>query len=53
MAQTMNKTNNVVPAVSVLLSCYNGARWLEEAINSVLNQTVGDFEFIIVDDEHG
>lgn len=38
------------PAVSVLMSCYNAARWVEEAIQSVLNQTFADFEFIIVDD---
>jgi glycosyltransferase involved in cell wall biosynthesis len=38
------------PSVSVLLSCYNGARWLEEALESVLQQTFCDFEFIIVDD---
>lgn len=46
----MNKLHSVSPAISVLLSCYNGARWLDEAINSVLSQTFGDFEFIIVDD---
>jgi len=32
------------------MSCYNGSRWLESAINSVLYQTLLDFEFIIVDD---
>lgn len=37
-------------AITVLMSCYNAARWLEEAINSVLNQTFKEFEFIIVDD---
>ncbi|MDB0074078.1 glycosyltransferase [Planktomarina temperata] len=46
----MNKLNSVSPKISVLLSCYNGARWLDEAINSVLSQTFGNFEFIIVDD---
>ena len=39
-----------VPSVSVLMSCYNAARWLGEAIESVLRQTHTDFEFIIVDD---
>lgn len=38
------------PEVTVLLSCYNGERWLAEAIDSVLNQTFQGFEFIIVDD---
>jgi glycosyltransferase involved in cell wall biosynthesis len=36
--------------VSVLMSVYNGQRWLAESIQSVLNQTYVDFEFIIVDD---
>lgn len=46
----MNESSSVAPVVSVLLSCYNGARWLDEAIDSVLGQSFGDFEFIIVDD---
>lgn len=32
------------------MSCYNASKWLEEAIQSVLDQTYTDFEFIIVDD---
>lgn len=36
--------------VSVLMSCYNGGRWLREALSSVLSQTFRDFELIIVDD---
>jgi glycosyltransferase involved in cell wall biosynthesis len=45
--------NTDLPAkvpISVLMACYNGARWLEAAINSILNQSHQDFEFIIVDD---
>ena len=38
------------PEVSVLMSCYNGSRWLQEAIDSVLAQTFESFEFILVDD---
>lgn len=38
------------PVVTVLMSCYNGASWLGEAIESVLAQTFRDFEFMIVDD---
>lgn len=38
------------PEVSVLMSCYNGGRWLGEAMESVLAQTFTNFEFIIVDD---
>ena len=36
--------------ISILLSNYNGEKYLEQAIESVLAQTYGDFEFIIVDD---
>ena len=38
------------PLVSVLMSCYNGEPWLREAIESVLGQSVIDFEFIVIDD---
>ncbi|RJP20551.1 MAG: glycosyltransferase [Candidatus Abyssobacteria bacterium SURF_5] len=38
------------PTVSVVMGVYNGARFLREAIHSVLDQTFGDFEFIIIDD---
>lgn len=44
----MNDSTN--PAVTVLMSCYNGGRWLAAAIESVLAQTFDDFEFILVDD---
>lgn len=32
------------------MSVYNGERWLRESINSILEQTFTDFEFIIVND---
>jgi glycosyltransferase involved in cell wall biosynthesis len=46
----MIKLHGDSPVISVLLSCYNGARWLDEALKSVLSQTFLDFELIIVDD---
>lgn len=36
--------------ISVLMSVYNGAATLERAIDSILNQTYQNFEFIICDD---
>jgi len=36
--------------VSALMSCFNGAQWIEEAIVSVLNQSHPIDEFVIVDD---
>lgn len=38
------------PTVSVVLSVYNGRPYLEEAVKSILDQTLSDFEFIIVND---
>ncbi len=38
------------PIVSVLMSVHNGQDFLREAIESILNQTYRDFEFIVVDD---
>ncbi len=32
------------------MSVYNGAKFLDEAIDSILSQTFTDFEFIIIDD---
>src|SRR5213082_2829515 len=37
-------------AVTVLMPVYNAARFLAEAVESVLAQTFADFEFVIVDD---
>jgi glycosyltransferase involved in cell wall biosynthesis len=39
-----------VPLVSAAITTYNRARYLPEAIESVLGQTWGDLELIVVDD---
>jgi len=42
--------SHISPLVSVVMSVYNGQTYLREAIDSVLNQTFSDFEFIIIND---
>jgi len=44
--------NNTVinPEVSVIMSVYNGEKYLLESINSILAQTFNNLEFIIVND---
>ena len=39
-----------MPRISVVMSVYNGEKYLSEAIKSILNQIYKDFEFIIIDD---
>ena len=36
--------------ISVILPVYNGEKYLKESIESILNQTYTNFEFIIIDD---
>lgn len=38
------------PCVSVVMSAYNAEAYLAEAVESILNQTFRDFEFVIIDD---
>ena len=38
------------PLVSIIVPCYNYAKYLPEAVESVINQTFKDFEIIIVND---
>ncbi|HEY9660554.1 MAG TPA: glycosyltransferase, partial [Allocoleopsis sp.] len=38
------------PQISVLMAVYNGSRYVAEAIESILNQTFTDFEFLIIED---
>ncbi|MBM2832896.1 MAG: glycosyl transferase family 2 [Candidatus Brocadiaceae bacterium] len=38
------------PSVSVIMSVYNGERFMAAAIESILNQTFTNFEFLITDD---
>ena len=44
-----NRSSNN-PIVTVLMPVYNGEKYLKETIESILNQTFRDFEFLIIDD---
>ena len=44
----LNDLNN--PLISVLMPAYNAEKYIKEAIESILNQTFSNFEFIIIDD---
>jgi GT2 family glycosyltransferase len=43
------RNDAVTPKVSVLMSVLNGREFLRPAVESILAQTFGDFEFIIID----
>ena len=39
-----------MPKISVIIPCYNQGQYLDEAVDSVLEQTFRDFEIIVVND---
>jgi glycosyltransferase involved in cell wall biosynthesis len=41
---------NSIPRISVLMTVFNGGRFLAESVESILGQSFSDFEFVIVDD---
>lgn len=48
----MNQSNiaSSQPLVSVALGTFNGSKWIERAIKSILNQTYQNFEILVCDD---
>src|SRR5581483_11739593 len=42
--------NHCMPAISLIIGVWNRARYVGNAIKSVLNQTRTDFELIVCDD---
>ena len=40
----------ITPVLSVIMPCYNQAQYIEEAIESVINQSYRNWELIIIDD---
>ncbi len=39
-----------VPSLSIIIPCYNGEKWIEPCIQSILIQSYTDYEIIIVND---
>lgn len=50
MAQRAEPYPDATPIVSVVIPAYNAANYVEEALNSVLNQTFTSHEIIIIND---
>ena len=42
-------TNNTIP-ITVLMSVYNGEKFLKESIDSIINQTYRNWKLFIIDD---
>ncbi|WP_369769528.1 glycosyltransferase [Flavobacterium sp. WC2416] len=45
-----NYNNRNIPLLSIVISCYNDAAYIEKAVASALNQTYSNKEIIVVDD---
>ena len=43
----MHKINE--PLISVIINCFNGEKFLNKCVHSVLNQTYSNFEIIFFD----
>jgi len=48
--QSDDKEERQSPAVSIITPAYNAASYLQEAVDSALAQTFGDFELLVIDD---
>ena len=47
----MNLKTDNNPLVSVIMAVYNCKDFVNESINSIINQSYANIEFIIVDDD--
>ena len=44
------KMEEKMPLVSIIMSVYNEERYIQKSLDSVLSQTLDNFELIIIDD---
>ena len=49
-ARSPRVTGRAAPLVSIVIPCYNQARYLGEAVRSALDQSVPDTEIVVVND---
>ena len=45
-----NQTKKILPDISVIVAMYNAGNFIEECLQSLLNQTLKNIEVIVVDD---
>ncbi|WP_420581915.1 glycosyltransferase family 2 protein [Reichenbachiella sp.] len=50
MQEKSSKNTKLPPKVSVIIPCYKAAKYIEQTVVSVLDQTTNDFEVIVVVD---
>jgi glycosyltransferase involved in cell wall biosynthesis len=48
---TGSNYNNFQPLISIIMNCYNGEKYLKEALNTVLNQSYTNWEIIFWDNQ--
>jgi glycosyltransferase involved in cell wall biosynthesis len=48
-----NSHGEQLPAIALVTACLNQAKWLETAINSVLNQEYGNLQYVVLDGDSG
>mgnify|MGYP002621066409 CR=1 FL=1 len=46
----MSPTSTLMPTTSICIPTYNGEQYIHECLDSVLTQSISDFEILVVDD---